>query len=194
MALTTAQWRLGSAPMFSDGPLSDHLGRQVDRLQKEAAALPIDQVADEEQAVSYLCKKYQLEGVDLQEPTTKVEDSPPNRAVVRVMIPITGSAWVLRFVPSASTSNPPDGEIVDFHSRGGPFIRLQHGPFPPGDLEADTVRRWREQEVESVRKWTAWTNQDLEQFSSQVVQVARQAVTQRKALLARQQQLRDELS
>lgn len=181
-----------SQGLFSGGPLSDHFVRVLDSIQNEVSRLSINELADEEQAVRRLRDKYELKRLDLGEARTEVVDQPPNAVIINVQVPFTGSAHVLRLTPSSTTSNPPQGLVND--RPRDPFIQLQYGPVASNQLDSSTIRQWREQEVDKLRTWVTWANQDLEAFSAQCQEVARQVVSQRKQHLLRQQKLRDELS
>jgi hypothetical protein len=134
-----------------------------------------------------------LARVELGDAATAVEDQPPGHVLITVTVPFTGDSQPLRFMPSSFTSNPPQAWLRK-QPGGGLAILLEYGPLSSAQLDPDTVKQWRERELDELRKWTAWINQDLEVFSAQLAEVARQAVQRRKMDLMRQQSLRDELS
>jgi hypothetical protein len=178
--------------LFSEGPLRRYCDKLLDDAQKAAARFPMEVVADEDRAVSDLHGGYQPARVELGDAATAVEDQPPGQVLITVAVPLAGNSVPLLFMPSSSTSNPPQAWLGE--QSGGPAILLEYGPFSAAQLDPDTVKQWRERELDELRKWTAWINQDLETFSTQLAEVARQAVQRRKADLIRQQSLRDELS
>jgi hypothetical protein len=181
-------------PLFSEGPLHRHCENLLAGARKAAAQLPMDVLEDEDRAVSDLRGKYELARVELGEAATAVEDHPPGQVLITVAVPFTGNSTPLRFMPSSFTSNPPEAQLWLRRKQEGPAILLEYGPLPSAQLDPDTVKQWRERELDDLRKWTAWINQDLEAFSTQLAEVVRQAVQGRKADLIRQQSLRDELS
>lgn len=129
--------------------------------------------------------------LDIRDPTTEVEDSGSGGLAVEVTVPFSGPVTLFQMRPNSYTLNPPHGVVYG----GGPepSIRLEYRVLGP-EVSSETIKHWREREVESIRQWTQWINHDVERFSSQLPDIARRAVRDRKALLVRQQQLRDELS
>ncbi|HUR48043.1 MAG TPA: hypothetical protein VMY88_00740 [Acidimicrobiales bacterium] len=170
-------------PLFGRRPLTHFLDVRLDEARAAISKLPRGDL----NAEKILAVRARARPVPLtlgQQKLDVVDASPMPR--LRLEISVAGDSELWWTTPSKTASAVPDAEVI-----GNVLVFDQ--PLEPS-FTAPSIKRWQEENLERLERWVGWVNEDLVTFEVRLGQEIERAVTARREVLDRLENLRRELA
>jgi len=184
-------------PLFNEGQLRAVFDNIEEKIRQAVAEMPAPELrdGDEAQIRAELADRFTIEPIrytegavsaSAEEAQVDVSGSwkrdlmdrsrPFYVAGIRVsyFVPFTGDSQLFRFQPSTHSFHLPRAEVE------GSDLAF-HVTRPDTDVGA--TKRTFDEEFQRTKEWTAWVNQDVERFNSDIRPKIAQAVSERRARL-----------
>lgn len=170
-------------PLFGRRPLSRFLNTRLDDMRSAISKLPRESLAAEP-ILALRARARPLPLVLGAQELEVVDSSPTPR--LRLEIQVEGDPELWWTTPSKTASVVPDAEVI------GSLLVFDQ-PLDPS-FNAESIKRWRQENLERLERWVAWVNADLSDFELRLGEEIERAVTARREVLDRLESLRRELA
>ena len=168
-------------PLFSDGELSAQLHPQIDQMLAAIAAARREEVQD----AAYWMETYGVIPIVLED--TDIQTHRPEEGVVSFIVPMVGTAVLLKYRPSEHSNKVPEADV------GTDEIRFTYQIQAPELDEADEIKDRFQADLALLEQWLVWSKADVDKFVTELVGVASDALLNRREFLEAQDSLMEGL-
>lgn len=164
-------------PLFSDGELSAELHPQMDQMLSAIARASRDEVQDS----AYWMETYGAIPVVLD--AENIQTHRPEEGVVSFMVPMTGTAELLKYRPSEHSNKVPEAEV------GTDQILFTYEIQVPELDEAEELKERFHADLALLQQWLVWSKNDVDKFAGELAGVAADALLNRREALDAEDEL-----
>lgn len=158
-------------PLFSDGELSAQLHPQIDQMLAVIAKASREEVQDS----AYWMETYGAIPVVLD--GTNIQTHRPEEGVVSFIVPLTGTAELLKYRPSEHSNKIPEADVEPDE------IRFTYESQAPELDEAGELKDRFQADLALLEQWLVWSKTDVDKFVAELAGVASDALLNRREFL-----------
>ena len=164
-------------PLFSDGELSAELHPQMDQMISAIARAGRDEV----QISGYWLETYGAIPVVLD--VEHIQTHRPEEGVVSFIVPMNGTAELLRYRPTEHSNKVPEAEV------GTDQILFTYEIQVPELDEAEELKERFHADLALLQQWLVWSRNDVDKFVAELAGVAADALLNRRETLDAEDEL-----
>ena len=164
-------------PLFSDGQLSTELHPQMDSMLAAIARASRDEVQD----AAYWMETYGAVPVELD--VENIQTHRPEEGVVSFIIPMSGTAELLKYRPSEHSNKVPEADV------GTEQILFTYEIQVPELDEAHEFKERFHADLALLQQWLVWSKNDVDKFVAELADVAADALLNRREALDSEDEL-----
>lgn len=158
-------------PLFSDGELSAELHPQIDQMLAAIGSARREDVQDS----GYWIQTYGAVPVVLD--VTDIQTNSPEEGVVSFIVPMSGTAELLKYRPSKHSNKIPEADT------GTDEIRFTYEVVSPAMDEPEELKERFEADLALLQQWLVWSKTDVDSFVDELAGVASDALLNRREFL-----------
>lgn len=166
-------------PLFCDSELSDELHPQIDQMLVAIGAAPRDDVQDS----GYWMETYGAVPVVVDD--SDIQTNRPEEGVVTFIVPMTGTAELLKYRPSEFSSQHPEAEVGTDEVLFTYEMAELDGP--------DEMKDRFEEDLLRFKQWLIWSKLDVDKFVQELAGVVDGALVHRREALDAEDALMESL-
>lgn len=164
-------------PLFSAGQLSAELHPQIDQMLSAIAGASREEVQD---SAGWM-ETYG--GVPVVLDVDDIQTHRPEEGVVSFIVPMKGTAELLKYRPSEHSSKVPEAEV-----RTDQILFTYEIDEPELD-EAEELKERFHADLELLQQWLVWSKNDVDKFVQELAGVAADALLRRREALDSEDEL-----
>lgn len=158
-------------PLFSDGELLAELHPQMDQMLAAIAKARREEAQDS----AYWLETYGAVPVVLE--VEDIQIHRPEEGVVSFIVPMSGTAELLKYRPSEHSNKVPEGEV------GTDQILFTYEIHAPELDEAGELKERFHEDLALLEQWLAWSKNDVDKFVGELAGIAADALLNRRESL-----------
>lgn len=166
-------------PLFCDSELSAELHPQIDQMMVAIAAAPRDDVQDS----AYWMETYGAVPVVVDD--SDIQTNRPEEGIVTFIVPMTGTAELLKYRPSEFSSHYPEAEVGTDEVLFTYEMAELDGP--------DELKDRFEEDLLRFKQWLIWSKLDVDKFVQELAGVVDGALVHRREALDAEDALMESL-
>lgn len=164
-------------PLFSDGELLAELHPQMDQMLSAIAKAGQDEVQDS----AYWLETYGALPVVLN--VDDIQTHRPEEGVVSFIVPMSGTAELLRYRPSEHSKKVPEAEVEE-----NQVVFTYEIQVPELD-EAEELKVRFHSDLALLQEWLVWSRNDVDKFVQELASITSDALLNRRESLDSEDEL-----
>jgi hypothetical protein len=164
-------------PLFSGGELRAELHPQMDQMLSAIARAGREEVQDS----AYWLETYGAVPVELK--VEEIQTHRPDEGVVSFLVPMSGTAELLKYRPSEHSKKIPEAEV-----EANQVVFTYEIQVPELD-EAEELKERFHEDLALLQQWLVWSKNDVEKFVEELASVTSDALLNRREALESEDEL-----